>query len=270
MKKLNEVSFDELHGDKNAKFYFHARTKDLIDKIEKPSLKHPFFITDDVRVAKMYLEPEAYLDIAKPAVEDKIIYILRLNDTQYFNFFNKEHLSKIIDNEYVIDNFNYLLNSIRYGSLMDLSEAVAVCADRLYDSHLVAETLNPAALDSLIQDMYDKSEKFSNFIKSIKSSSYPIQVWVVTFFIISLYKKDFLNKKFKVRGNTRARRFIKSLLFKIVVDKTSYKIVGEKDTIEGTEGIKEFAVLDISVIKDVYPYPVKADEIEEVLKKLKV
>lgn len=268
MKKINEVSFDELHGDKNANFYFHALTGEKIEKIEKPSLEHPFFVTRNLDIAYEYADEK---DIPR---ENKYIYILRLNNEEYFDFFDKWYLSKIMDKK-MVEHFYRCVNS--YRSLMGFSDTLGIMLPYLYAGSIYPMIKDQKQFDEIMANL--ETDKFKKLIKPYDTLLTrgtrileSLEMWKICFYLISEFREEFLSEKFKqVNSRVETRRAIKGMLFKLVVDKTNYRMIGEKDTINWTNmrECQEFGILDISVIKDIIPYPVNIDEIESVMKKIK-
>lgn len=261
-EQIDEVSFDELKKDKNANLYFHAITNEEFKKIYPPSLERPFFVTNSLQVAKRYA---GYNDSGSIK-----ICILRLKNENFFNFFKKSDLLKLFDKELTEAFYDEIRN---INTLMDFSETVGfVLKDNF---NVFANLIKAVSKNKNILNSEDALDKYFRKLKSTDKYDCSMNLFKVIAYLTTEFKEDFLSKKIlKLEYSMNIRRYIKKWMFKLVYDKTNYRLVGEKDTSKDTfaSGLafKEFAVIDISVIKDIYPLIVDVSEVSKIVKQLKV
>lgn len=231
--------------------YFHGASNDKYDnpdhkKIRPPSPKHPFFVSDNPIIAYRYADLETddlgrVSDSNTEFTENSRIYILRLKEDvaktkNYFDFTDKSDLE-----------------SLR--PLFSCDEGFAIFKKLIFENNRIFFhiCLSMANLDTF--DIHDRIAGKPNPMKLARELM-KYQTGVdETLDIASLYGS--LAHHFKHQPD---RREIKTVFFKFILENLHIKVIGEYDTWgsywHANDKIAEFGILDMSVIRDIYPFPI--------------
>lgn len=252
-QELNVSRFKHYLGKEG--LYFHGASNDRINydpnhkKILPPSPEHPFFVSDDPTMAVRYANMETddngrITDRDTEFTENSRVYILRLKDDvartrHFFDFTDKSDIEKL-------------------GPLFSCKEGFDIFKKKILDQGrmMFYVCLQLADLDRF--DIHDKvvgkpdAMELARKLVELKTSVGE------TLDTAALYGS--LAHNFKNLDHHPDRRDLKTVFFKFILDELHFKVIGEYDTWGSywhpEDKITEFGILDMSVIRDIYPFPI--------------
>lgn len=272
---LFETTIEELLADSSSRIYFHGASNDQGQdpdnrKIEAPSPQRPFYVTDDIDTAENYSK---YLTGNDGRLSDKQynsrkknnkktinsrIYLLRLDSSKkIFDFTKKSDLSKLTE-ILVTPNalevwHDFIAN--KNHTLMGVAETLGYVLNNsrlqfedIVKSHNFPKNLKTISIDSL----YDE------FVKTYSKSAIECALNILPIV-------DLESPELKKHTDIDRRRYIKAKLFELV-KKYGYSIIRERDTLHSYSSVNEYAVLDISAIKDITPVPFTKEQLKNIEK----
>lgn len=236
--------------------YFHAASNDRVadpdhKKILPPSPEHPFFVTTNPCIANKYINLSTDDDgrvtddeLEYDDLKNARMYVLRLNDDvdktgHYFDFSKEDQLRKLRP----LFSFQEGYDKFCERLLGDKKNFFTVCLGMSNIDDDFHQDLTKASEDE-IKRRCDPSK----FIHG--SSEYMYSM---------IYGS--LCHHFKNLDRIPNRRELKAVFFRYILETLHVKVIGEFNTWNGNQesGIVEFGILDMSVIKDVYPFPITQD-----------
>ena len=267
---LSETTIEELLADSSSRIYFHGASNDRGQdpdnkRIEAPSPERPFYVTNDIDTAENYsrywtgengrISDKQYYGGKKKRENNPRIYLLRLNPNQkIFDFTKKSDLSKLTEIMITPNALevwhDFIVN--KHSSIMDVAEILGYVIGKLSDdfNEFKFKDLPKKFKTISIDKLYDDYGHL-----------YPKTALECALNILPII--DPLNPQLKKNSETDRRRYIKAKLFELVKEH-GYSVVQERDTLHSFSSVNEYAILDISAIKDITPAPFTKDELKKI------
>ena len=296
MKKIKNI-FEMKHPfEMGDILYFHGASNDKGQdadnkKIEPPSPEHPFFVSKNPSVAVEYSDFQTGADgrIIETIVDkNSRVYILRLNENKInaFDFSNRSDMEKL-SKFYGRDWRKFYILLMAENSWMDVTSSLAHKMNSVSKEYSDCTKILIEADKILGDKIYDvllktgPSEEQIEEIERNRDDATPYTRLILRF-LPYLYEIGKIDKQFidMHLSNTKfiswklSRRDLKAILFRQIAS-FGYNCILERNTIEKNDAKfklndfndtnREFAIMDINVIRDIYPYPVKIDTIIRII-----